>query len=196
MTARPSSGPCNDPDFTTPDATPHGTQRRLQALAARAWSPQAIQDCTQIPAYLIDTITTTGQAVPPPVARSIARAYNQLWDRDPPLTTPAQRQAARDTREHAARQDWPPPQAWDDDHIDNPAAQPAPDWKPHPRTTRRTRDLIEDAEFLRANDDYQQATIPQLATRLGVTRASLEKAYSRTRQRATQPEAEGEAEAG
>jgi hypothetical protein len=193
MTPLPSSGPSHDPDFTTPDATPQGTQRRLQALAARAWSPQAIQDHTQIPAHLIHAITTTGNAVPPPVARSIARAYNQLWDRDPPQTTPAQRQAARDTRERAELQGWPPPQAWDDDHIDNPGAQPAPDWKPHPRTTRKTRDLIEDAEFLRHNDDYRQATIPQLATRLGVTRASLEKAYSRTRPRTAES---NEAEAG
>jgi hypothetical protein len=193
MTARPSSDSYHDPDFTTADATPQGIQRRLQALAARAWTPQAIQDHTQIPAYLIYAITTNGQAVPPPVARSIARAYNQLWDQDPPHTTPAQRRAARDTQQHAEHQGWPPPQAWDDDHIDNPGAQPAPDWKPHPRTTRKTRDLIEDAEFLRHNDDYQQATIPQLATRLGVTRASLEKAYSRTRQRTAEPR---EAETG
>jgi hypothetical protein len=43
---------------------------------------------------------------------------------------------------------------------------------------------MEDAEYVRQNDGYRQASGAQVAMRLGVTRDCLEQAYTRTRRQA------------
>jgi hypothetical protein len=137
--------------------------------------------------------------VNPALARTVAAAYDQLWDREPPTETTAEREAAEATSARAASRGWAPPLAWDDDQIDRDDGQPAPNWKPNDRTTRRAIDLVEDAEFVRQHDGYERASIGQIAMRLGVNRDCLEQAHIRARRYAARTagyEQEAEAEAG
>ncbi len=121
------------PDTAAP--TGLGAQRRIRALMARAWSPQAIENATGIPAAGIRQVLADWRNVSLDLAAAVVRAYDQLWDADPPRATHAQRDAADAHREQAERHGWPPPMAWDDDTIDHPDGHPAPGWKPAIRTT-------------------------------------------------------------
>jgi hypothetical protein len=178
-----------------------GARRRLRALAARSWSPEAIERATGLPALVTEAVIGSRRGVSrvnPSLARTVAAAYDQLWDRDPPTETAAQREAAEMTRTHAVSRGWAPPLAWDDDQIDLDDGQPAPEWKPAKRTTRRAVDLVEDADFVRQHDGYRQASIGQIAMRLGVSRDGLEQAHVRARRYSARtadhaPETEGEA---
>jgi len=171
-----------------------GTQRRLRALAARSWSPQAIQRETRIPASLVSSALYSRDDITPHLAHSVADAYDQLWNRDPPSATPEDREAAQVIALRAARSGWAPPLAWDDDHIDLPGARPERGWKPGKRISRRAVDLVEDAEFVREYDGYQDATMSQVAMRLGIKRDRLQQAYVRAR-RYSARSADTEAEA-
>jgi hypothetical protein len=121
--------------------------------------------------------------------------YDHLWNRDPPSGTPEERQAGQEARFRAIAGRRAPPLAWDDDKIDLPDGKPEPGWKPSNRTTRRRVDLMEDAEFVRQNDGYRQASVAQVAMRLGVTRDCLEQAYTRTRRQAARAAGEVQREA-
>lgn len=108
-------------DAVPVDAT--GTRRRLQALGAVGWS------CMKIAPYLgIDASgvvrARTAVRVHARRAREVAAVYDRLWDRPPPMGTVAERAAATRARRFAAERGWPPPLAWDDDSIDDPAAEP------------------------------------------------------------------------
>lgn len=193
-------GPADQPDdCTEPSAI--GARRRLRALAVRSWSPQAIERATGLPSLVTEAVIGSRRGISrvnPALARTVSAAYDQLWDRDPPTETAAQREAAEMTRAHAVSRGWAPPLAWDDYQIDRDDGQPAPKWKPGNRTTRRATDLVEDAEFVRQNDGYRDASIGQIAMRLGVSRDCLEHAHVRARRYATRtadhgPEAEAEA---
>jgi hypothetical protein len=172
-----------------------GTQRRLRALAARSWSPQAIQKETRIPAPLISSGLYSRDDITTHLAQTVADAYDQLWNRDPPNAAPEDREAAQTIALRAARSGWAPPLAWDDDQIDLPRARPERGWKPGNRITRRAVDLVEDAEFVRQHGGYQGASINQVAMRLGIKRDRLEQAYIRARRYAAR-NATADAEAG
>ena len=179
-----------------------GTRRRLRALAARSWSPEAIEKETGIPAQLIRRDLDGYDDLVPNLAGAVAAAYDRLWDRAPPAATRADRQAAAATADRAARGGWAPPMAWDDDLIDLPGARPERGWRPGRRVSRRALDLVEDAEFVRQHGGYRDANRSEVAMRLGVRRDRLDQAYVRARRYAaraagrTAAEAEPEAEAG
>jgi hypothetical protein len=172
-----------------------GARRRLRALAARSWSPQAIERSTGLPALVTETVigpsSRGASRVNPALARTVAAVYDQLWDRDPPTETAAERQVAEVSRARAVSRGWAPPLAWDDDQIDLDDGQPAPKWKPCKRTTRRAIDLVEDAEFVRQHDGYRDASIGQIAMRLGVSRDCLEHAHVRARRYAVRTADQG-----
>ena len=179
-----------------------GARRRLRALAARSWSPQAIERATGLPALVTEAVIGPSRRgvsrVNPALAHTVAAVYDQLWDLDPPIETAAEREAAEMTRARAVSRGWAPPLAWDDDQIDLDDGQPAQKWKPPKRTTRRAIDLVEDAEFVRQHDGYGDASIGLIAMRLGVSPACLEQAHVRARRYATRtadhgPAAEAEA---
>jgi hypothetical protein len=191
------SGPSASPG---PSAV--GTRRRLRALAARSWSPQAIEKETGIPAQLIRRDLDGYDDLAPNLAGAVAAAYDRLWDRVPPTATRADREAAAAIADRAARSGWAPPLAWDDDQIDLPGARPEQGWRPRRRTSRRAADLVEDAEFVREHGGYRDASTAQVAMRLGVRRDRLDQAYSRARRYAARAagragaDADREAEAG
>ncbi len=122
-------------------------------------------------------------------APAVAALYDQLWDQPPPQRTRAQRIAAAAVRRAARARGWPPPLGWDDGTglhgIDNPAACPAPGWRPDGTHGRPAAALAEDAAEL-ACQGYTRA---QAADRLGVTRSALDQAFRRARQHAASPQA-------
>jgi hypothetical protein len=194
----------SQPGTSRPSAV--GTQRRLRALAARSWSPRAIEQETGIPAWLVKRELDGYDDLVPNLADAVAAAYDRLWDRDPPAITRADREAGAAVAARAAARGWAPPMAWDDDQIDLPDGRPGQGWRPF-RDTYRSADLVEDAEFVREHGGYQDATTTEVAVRLGVRRDRLDQAYHRVRRYAAraaadrsaakaEPEPEPEAEAG
>jgi hypothetical protein len=192
-----------EPDrIPKPEPSPAGTRRRLQALAARSWSPRAIEKETGIAAWLIQRELDGYDELAPELAGDVAAAYDRLWDQRPPNATAADRRAAAETAAHAARSGWAPPMAWDDDRIDLPGGRPEPGWRPSKRVRWRAVDIAEDAEFVRKYDGLRDATTREVATRLGIERDHLEQSTIRARrygarraERAAR-DAEPEAEAG
>lgn len=195
----PSSGPQHrtyksHQTALDPSPSPVGARRRLRALAARAWWPDAIERATGLPAAQIHR-GLDGYDITPDLAAAVSDAYERLWDRNPPIVGPQDRQAADEARAQAASRNWAPPMAWDDDQIDLPHGSPAKGWKPR-RSTRRAVDLVEDAEFLREHGGLKDASVREVAIRLGVTRERLAQAYVRSRRYAeSHAEADLEAEA-
>jgi transcriptional regulator with XRE-family HTH domain len=173
-----------DAEVSRPTAL--GVRRRLRALTARSWSPQAIADETGISAPLISSLLGgIRRGLSPAQILVVANAYDKIWDRDPPASTREQREACELARSLAASRGWAPPQAWDDAQIDRPDGLPSPDWKPRKRTTRRAVDIVEDAQFVRDHGGYRDADNTQIAMRLGVSRDQIDQAYSRARRYAS-----------
>src|ERR1017187_5025063 len=112
-----------------------GTQRRIQALMARAWSPGAIEHASKVPAACIRRALADPGSIAPEMAARVARAYDRLWDKAPPRATAWDRSAADAPLEHARRAGWVPPMAWDDDEIDLDDARPADGWQRSGRHT-------------------------------------------------------------
>jgi hypothetical protein len=176
------SAPDQQADEDTAGPTALGVRRRLQALTARSWSPQAIADQTGVPAPLISSLLGGNpRNLSPAQHMAIADAYDKIWDREPPASTREQREACQSARSRAASRGWAPPQAWDDAQIDQPNGRPSPDWKPSKRTNRRAVDIVEDAQFVRDHGGYRNADITQIAMRLGVSRDQIDQAYCRAR---------------
>jgi hypothetical protein len=123
-------------------------------------------------------------SLPPDLAGHIAAVYDRIRDRPPPSGTAADRAAAAETAEEAARFGWPPSMAWDDDRIDLPGAGPEPGWCPSPQVHARSADLVEDAEFVRETSGLRDATVAEVAARLGIGSDRLHQAYLRARRHA------------
>ena len=103
-----------------------GAQRRLQALIARGWPIAQIGEEMGMDRRNLWTLIYRNETVHPDTHRRVCEVYHQLWTREPPQDTPQQRSAVTRARNIATRQGWPPPGAWDDGVIDDPAGQP--DW--------------------------------------------------------------------
>jgi hypothetical protein len=110
-------------------------------------------------------------------ARAVRELYDELWDAPPDESNHRAKISASRARNYARDRDWALPLAWDDDAIDDPAAKPAEGWRRSERTSVRSADLVEDAEFVREAGDYR--TPNEIAMRLGVSRDRLDHAYIR-----------------
>lgn len=104
-------------------------------------------------------------------AERVARAYAELWDKEPPGPPSAIARA----RNHAARQGWAPPAAWDDGDgphgIDNPDATPVGvrgEYEPK-------RDLLAEVDHLR----FCGLSLHEISRRLDVTVGAIERAWLR-----------------
>ena len=95
-----------------------GTQRRLQALAARGWSIPQLALRSELPARTLrralssDSITAAS-------ARAVRELYEHLQHTPAPRRTPQEHATARKTAARARAAGWLPPQAWDDDIDDD-----------------------------------------------------------------------------
>lgn len=102
--------------WTRRDST--GTARRLRALVAMGYSQADIGRAVGIsPTYISKLANQNRGQVNPDTADRIIALYDKL------SMTPGPSRWARDW---AHRKGWMPPLAWDDDTIDDPAAQPNP----------------------------------------------------------------------
>jgi hypothetical protein len=100
-----------------------GARRRIQALSAVGWSLTAIGRRAGIDKRTLIEMAWRDQCT---VAThlTIVKLYDELWDSEPPSDTPSQRGSSSKARRHAQLNGWAPPMAWDDDTIDEPAAEP------------------------------------------------------------------------
>ncbi|MCX5522640.1 hypothetical protein OG342_07145 [Streptomyces bobili] len=112
----------------TIDAT--GTRRRIHALMAIGHTVTGIADESGVDHSVIHDLLNGAPNLRGITADRIAAAYDWLSERAPT----GRKSAATVSRKRAAREGWPPPAAWDDDRIDDPAAHP--DWTGHCGTDR------------------------------------------------------------
>jgi hypothetical protein len=146
-----------------------GTHRRLQALVAAGW-PQhhlalrlGMTDSNFGDALRRDrTIVRT--------ARAVRGLYDDLW-RAGPSEHGASPAGVTRARRHAAAQGWAPVGAWDDDTIDDPAAEPCVGDK----TTRQDA-VVEDVTWLIETQGY---TREQAGARIGATKSMVNASFSR-----------------
>ena len=148
-----------------------GTMRRLQALAAIGWSTVELARQLGVTQGPLWRLMMQPHRVRRETATRVAALYDRLWNQPPP----AGRGVAY-ARNSAARKGWPPPLAWDDDTIDDPAAEPQ-GMRAHVGERGGTRESV--AELLALG--YTRAGIAQ---QLGITEAAVEQAEHRTRKAA------------
>lgn len=151
------------------DAT--GTHRRMQALAATGWSFARLSARLGISRGNLGK-TMRSDRVYAATARTVRVLYDELWNQPAPEASHRDKIAAARARNLARARGWAPPLAWDDDLIDDPAAQPDLG-----EETSRDLALFENSEELFG----QGYTTAQAAERLGVTASYLNQARSRVR---------------
>lgn len=101
-----------------------GTRRRLEALQTLGWSLRDLSRKLGCHPDRLSVMLVKQDGVSPRNATRIAAMYDQLWDKPAPTRTTGQRISASRTIARAQRLGFIPPLAWDDDEIDDPAAQP------------------------------------------------------------------------
>jgi len=136
-----------------------GTQRRLRALMTRGWSLQAVARAEGLRAPQLARALENSAVITPKLTAAVSAAYDRLWNAEPPRRTEVERQLADAAGDAARIRGWAPPLAWDDDQIDKPSAEPEPDWERGSRTSMRSADLAEDAEFVRSAGGYERASM-------------------------------------
>lgn len=104
------------------DAT--ASRRRLCALGALGWPPRTLAHEIEVSEMTITDIRheRCGK-VRLSTHLAIKKLYDRFWNVDP-LDYGVNRSSVTMTRTRAAREGWPPPAAWDDDEIGDPAARP------------------------------------------------------------------------
>lgn len=166
-----------------------GTRRRIQALAVRGWSRNAVarrigmrQDNFR-KAVNQDRVTAR-------LARRVAAAYDELWSQDP-LDHGVSLNAVARVRAGAERSGWHGPLAWDDDVIDNPAAVPQTDAAaPAPAEGENAVDrwLMGESVILGREDrqkvlqylfEWTDETAEEIGARLGMAPKSASRAWER-----------------
>ena len=151
-----------------------GTRRRLQALVALGWSQAKLAERIGWTPSNFTALIGEGRVIAAS-ARLVRDLYNALWDQAPPEDSHRDKIAASRARNMAKARGWVPPQAWDDDAIDDPTAQPDLGAK-----TTRARAIAEDAEELIVGQGY---TTEHAAERLGVGVSYVQHALAAARRR-------------
>ena len=151
-----------------------GTRRRLQALVASGWplyvlAGRAGLSRENIWKRLGVTLTRVS------TRDAVRRLYDELWDADP-IAHGVRPQSVAKARARGLREGWPPPLAWDDDEIDDPAARPA-----GMRTAHKTRGTAE-AEVMDLLDMGE--TVDAIAQRLRMSTSGVYQVVARARARA------------
>jgi hypothetical protein len=180
-----------------------GTRRRAQALVACGWSQARLARDLGLTAANFCAMLRRDQ-VTAATARAVGDLYGRLWNRPPPEHDQRTRGAAARARNHAGREGWAPPLAWDDDQIDDPHAKPAQGWKRSARTTRPSAELAEDAAELFRREGYTRenaaarlgVSLPALQSALDVTRRAREAGYEAQRARFAEAAAAAARQAG
>ena len=149
------------------DAT--GTRRRIQALAAVGFTFTSLAPHLGTNRLYVGDIATADKVMAR-TARKAAEVYDRLWDADPQRHGATAVGVSRAKR-LAAREGWPPPLAWDDETIDDPAAVPHAEPE-----RRRLGDTASEIGWLLETGERDPETI---ARRLGVETGSVKRALAR-----------------
>ncbi|MGW4270804.1 hypothetical protein ACWEGQ_00200 [Streptomyces seoulensis] len=174
------------------DAT--GTRRRIQALAVRGWSRNSIaRHIGMREDNFRDAVKQS--RVTARLARRVAAAYDELWDKDP-LDSGMSRNAVARVRGAAERSGWVGPLAWDDDTIDDLRAVPQTDAF-EPVATEggnvAARWLMGEAVILGRDDrrevlqrlfEWTNDTPEDIAARLDMTPEAASRAWERIKEKA------------
>lgn len=180
------------PDHAMIDAT--GSHRRVQALAVRGWSRNAVarhigmrQDNFR-DAIKQDRVTAR-------LARRVAAAYDDLWNQDP-LESGTSLNAVSRVRKQAERAGFHGPLAWDDDTIDDPRAVPLTDAAEPAASDGENlaaRWLMGESVILGRNDrrevlqhlfEWTNDTAEEIAARLDMTPEAASRAWERIKEKA------------
>jgi hypothetical protein len=103
-----------------------GATRRIQALVALGWSQSKLAGHLDIgPANFTPLAHGRREAVTVAHDRAVRVLYEELSMRRPPEAEWRDKIAAARSRNYAKARGWLPPLAWDDEHLDDPAYQPA-----------------------------------------------------------------------
>jgi hypothetical protein len=146
-----------------------GTHRRLQALIFAGWPQHHLAVALDMTDGNFGALLDRPQVLAR-TALAVRGLYDKLWRQDP-RENGVGKQAYSRSRNHAAARGWAPVGAWDDDTIDDPAAEPDFGGK-----QSRAEALAEDALWLIERHGYTRQTA---AERLGVTRHAVDQAISR-----------------
>lgn len=101
-----------------------GLIRRVQALAALGWTTTQIAEAADVHPDTVQAFRRGDRTEIHGNAHRLVDAYARLSMRTPPRTNKWEKAIVTRARREAQRNGWPPPLAWDDDLIDDPAAQP------------------------------------------------------------------------
>jgi hypothetical protein len=99
-----------------------GASRRIRALMAVGWPPIHLGSRLGVHRRYVTEIQYQAR-IYASTAHAVAVTYNELWDKKPEHHG-VSRQVATRFRNHAKANGWPPPAAWDDEALDDPAGRP------------------------------------------------------------------------
>lgn len=154
-----------------------GTHRRLQALVKAGWPQHHLAVALGRSDTAFGELLRRQQVLVRNV-RAVRALYDEWW-RLNPLEHGVGNQAYGRARNQAARMNWAPVGAWDENTIDDPAAMPDLGAK-----VGRAEALAEDALWLVEQQGY---TRQSAAERLGVSRLVIDQAICRTMPAAERP---------
>jgi DNA-binding CsgD family transcriptional regulator len=154
-----------------------GSRRRLQALIADGHGPERLAVRLGMTRQAVHYLLNVATRVSAVNALAIRDLYLELRDRPPTPTCKGDRVAIAKALSRARRGGFLSSWAWDDDTIDDPAAQPV-EWE---RTGRDGLKLGEDVAFLVDPPEGDGMSLEAAADYLGVKFATAEKALHRWR---------------
>lgn len=144
-----------------------GSQRRLRALAAIGWPVKELAPMLGTSPRQIDHYRCGRK---PRIHRDAANRISELYERLSATPGPSEL-----TRTRAQAAGWAPPHAWEDNTLDDPAAQPTGVGAPQPGRVN-----LDDVKFL---ESCQESRV-EIAKRMGVALQSIERAEYRAQERA------------
>lgn len=101
-----------------------GSRRRLHALMTVGWSLPRMEREAGVKRWTFIRIHKEGERVHRDTAELISQLYDELWNTEPSTETKAELHGVSYSKAIAKRNGYAPPMAWDDDTIDDPAAEP------------------------------------------------------------------------
>lgn len=151
-----------------------GARRRLRALQAIGWTERQLATELGISQASLSLIVTSRRFILPRTGEQVVNLFDRLQ------TTPGTLLVPRHWE--AQRKELPPPLAWDEETIDDPAAQPA-EWRRPARAQNRSEDIARDAaELMGSFGESPEGA----AARLGITVGSMQTAIRRYNQRVSE----------
>lgn len=145
-----------------------GTYRRIEALQWLGWPMRDLGQRIGLAPYTLSTLRSRGEPVSHRVALKVREVYEQLSHLEGP---------SRQTATKARRSGYAPPMAWDDELIDDPAAEPQGTDVDH--APRLGLPLGDDLLWL-----AEVESVTEIARRYGVRESSVKTAIARAREKA------------